>query len=140
MKSSGFSLAKEYEEIGIVILIKHHRMLKYMPLSKDEIKKGIKASEVGSLENKILEFLEKAKNTDTPAYSLTDIIKAFEMKPRGDVIETFLSSVAFSSAISELKNKDKIVEITVKKDSTKYYMAKDEGGVKAGIGLGKIGL
>ncbi|MFZ2411645.1 MAG: hypothetical protein WAW23_08760 [Candidatus Methanoperedens sp.] len=111
-----------------------------MPLSKDEIKKGIKATDSGSLENRVLEFLEKAKNTDTPAYSLTDIIKAFEIKPREDVIETFLSSVALSSAISELKIKDKIVEITVKNDSVKYYMAKDMGGVKAGIGTGKIGL
>ena len=123
-----------------VILIKHHRMLKYMPLSKDEIKKGIKATDGGSLENKILEFLEKAKNTDTPAHSLTDIIKAFEIKPRTDVIETFLSSVAFSSAISELKNKNKIVEISVKNDVKKYYMVKDESKVKAEIGIGKMGL
>ncbi len=115
-------------------------MLKYMPLSKDEIKKGVKATDSGSLENRILEFLEKAKNTDTPAHSLTDIIKAFEIKPRGDIIETFLSSVALSSAINELKNKDKIVEISVKNDATKYYMAKDVGGVKAGMGTGKIGL
>ncbi len=115
-------------------------MLKYMPLSKDEIKKGVKALDKGSLEQRILEFLEKAKNTDTPAYSLTDIIKAFEIKPREDIIETFLSSVAFSSAISELKNKDKIVEISVKNDAVKYYMAKAEGGVKAGIGIGKMGL
>ena len=124
----------------IVILIKHNRMLKYMPLSIDEIKKGVKASDKGSLEQRILEFLEKAKNTDTPAYSLTDIIKAFEIKPGGDIIETFLSSVAFSSAINELKNKDKIVEITVKNDAVKYYMAKDESGVKAGKGLGKTGM
>lgn len=124
----------------IVILIKHNRMLKYMPLSMDEIKKGVKASDKGSLEQRILEFLEKAKNTDTPAYSLTDIIKAFEIKPGGDIIETFLSSVAFSSAINELKNKDKIVEITVKNDAVKYYMAKDESGVKAGKGLGKTGM
>jgi hypothetical protein len=112
-------------------------MLKYMPLSMDEIKKGVKASDRGSLEQKILEFLEKAKNTDTPAHSLTDIIKAFDTKPGEDIIETFLSAVAFSSAISELKNKDKIVEISVKNDATKYYMAKDESGVKAGKGLGK---
>ncbi len=111
-----------------------------MPLSKDEIKKGIKASDRGSLEYKILEFLEKAKNTETPAYSLTDIIKAFDTKPGGDIIETFLSSVAFSSAISELKSKNKIVELCVKNDATKYYMAKNESGVKAGMGLEKLGL
>lgn len=111
-----------------------------MPLSKDEIKKGVKAADSGSLEHKILEFLEKAKNTDTPAHSLTDIIKAFEIKPAGDVIETFLSSVAFSSAINELKSKDKIVEISVKNDATKYYMAKDEIGGKAGTVHGKISL
>ncbi|MCZ7399228.1 MAG: hypothetical protein O8C62_06020, partial [Candidatus Methanoperedens sp.] len=66
------ALLKNFEEMhivcSIVILIKHHRMLKYMPLSMDEIKKGVKASDKGSLEQKILEFLEKAKNTDTPAH------------------------------------------------------------------------
>lgn len=111
-----------------------------MPLSKDEIEKGIKASDMGSLEHKILEFLEKAKNTDTPAYSLTDIIKAFNSADEKDIIGKLLSSIAFSSAISELKKHDKIVEITVKNDPAKYYMAKDVGEVKLAKGLGKLDL
>lgn len=111
-----------------------------MPLSKDEIKKGIKVPDKNSLEHKILEFLEKAKNTDTPAYSLADIIKAFNVKPREDVIGTFLSTIAFSSAISELKKSDKIVELTVKNDTTKYYMAKEGGAAKLSGGLGKLSL
>ncbi len=108
-----------------------------MPLSKDEIKKGIKTSSKDSLEHRILEFLENAKNTDTPAYSLADITKALNATPREDIIGTFLSTISFSSAINELKKGDKIVEITVKNDSTKYYMAKDEVGVKPIGGLGK---
>lgn len=108
-----------------------------MPLSKDEIKKGIKASNKDSLEQKIFEFLEKAKNTDTPAYSLADIAKALNSTPKEDIIGTFLSTISFSSAITELKKSEKIVEITVKNDSTKYYMAKDEG-VKSIGGLGKL--
>ena len=108
-----------------------------MPLSKDEIKKGVKASDKGSLEYKILEFLEKAKNTDTPAHSLADITKALDAKPREDIIGTFLSATAFSTAINELKNCGKIVEITVKNDTTKYYMAKDES--RSG-GLGKLDM
>ena len=109
-----------------------------MPLSKDEIKKGVKASDKGSLEYKILEFLEKAKNTDTPAHSLADITKALDAKPREDIIATFLSATAFSTAINELKTGGKIVEIIVKNDTTKYYMAKDESRVKSSGGLGKL--
>ena len=111
-----------------------------MPLSKEEIKKGIKASDKGSLEYKILEFLEKAKNTDTPAHSLADITKVLDAKPREDIIGTFLSATAFSSAINELKNCGKIVEITVKNDTTKYYMAKEESRVKSSGGLGKLDM
>ena len=111
-----------------------------MPLSKDEIKKGVKASDKGSLEYKILEFLEKAKNTDTPAHSLADITKTLDAKPREDIIGTFLSATAFSSAINELKNCGKIVEITVKNDTTKYYMAKEESRVKSSGGLGKLDM
>lgn|GEM_PF-5704384 len=107
-----------------------------MPLSKDEIKKGIKAS-VESLEHRIFEFLEKAKNTDTPAYSLADIVKALNVTPREDTIGTFLSTISFTGAINELKKHDKIVEITVKNDTTKYYMAKDEAVVKPIGGIGK---
>ncbi len=111
-----------------------------MPLSKDEIKKGIKVSDKESLEHKILEFLDKAKNTDTPAYSLADITKALNSAPRGDIIETFLSAVAFSTAIDELKKQEKIVEITVKNDPKKYYMVKEGGAAKLSGGLGKLSL
>ncbi len=108
-----------------------------MPLSKDEIKKGIKTSGKDTLEQKILDFLEKAKNTDTPAHSVAEIIKAFNVAPREDTIGTFLSTISFTGAINDLKKHDKIVEITVKNDNTKYYMAKDEAGVKPTGVLGK---
>lgn len=108
-----------------------------MPLSKDEIKKGIKTSGRDTLEQKILDYLEKAKNTDTPAHSLADMIKAFNVTPREDTIGTFLSTISFTGAINELKKHDKIVEITVKNDTTKYYMVKDEAGIKPIGGLGK---
>lgn len=108
-----------------------------MPLSKDEIKKGIKTSGKDTLEQKILDFLAQAKNTDTPAHSVADIIKALNVAPREDTIGTFLSTISFTSAINDLKKHDKIVEITVKNDNTKYYMAKDEVGVKPVGGLGK---
>lgn len=111
-----------------------------MPLSREEIKKGARASDKGSLEYKILEFLEKAKSTDTPAHSLADITKALDAKPGEDIIEKFLSATAFSRAINELKNCGKIVEITVKNDNTKYYMAKDENQVKLSGGLGKLDM
>lgn len=111
-----------------------------MPLSKEEIKKGVKASDKGSLEYRILEFLEKAKSTDTPAHSLADITKALDSQPREDIIGTFLSASAFSTAINELKNCGKIAEIIVKNDTTKYYMAKDESRIKSSGGLGKLDM
>lgn len=97
-----------------------------MPLSNDEIKKGLPRK---SLEYKILKFLEKAKNTDTSAYSTIEIMEAFGVNFGKDItiqniIIEFVGYWAYQRVIDNLLESKKIVPISVKGDPTTYYMAK----------------
>lgn len=93
-----------------------------MPLTNDEIKEGLKEE---SLEYNILKFLEDAKKTKTPAYSLYDIMKDFGMIFNDiNIIRDILISWTYQTAIDELVKSRKIIPISVKTDPEIYYMAK----------------
>ncbi len=97
-----------------------------MPLPKDEFEKGIKSLEKGSLESMILEFLIKAKKTDTPAYTINEIMDSFDAR-KGDP-NSMVSLLVFLIALNNLEKSGKIVSREVKEEisgkTTLYCMAK----------------
>lgn len=82
------------------------------------------------MEYKILDFLQKAKNTATPAYSLEEILKALNVEPGSykDVLGYMLALSESVDAVTFLDKSGRIlsknIQIEGKFESTTYYMAK----------------
>ncbi len=95
-----------------------------MPLSKDEFERGIKPLEKGSLEYRILNFLRKNKS----AYTLSEIIDAFDARDPENFAKTMFIVVGFQDALNNLVKSGTVISKTVKTDisgeSELYYMAK----------------
>src|SRR5665811_1090525 len=97
-------------------------------ISKEEFEQGVISSE-SPLDENILNFLNKKKSTDEPAYSIEGIMKAFDIKTDKIIFE--MEKERFKVALDRLEQERKIYKKDLqtigkgdKLETITYYKAK----------------